>query len=278
MPYHPIGLVVGENTNEPFTVTKMLSKEETTQHWCINQGKNYPHDKAYEITLKCGKTYKTLHTQIVKCIQRGWGWNKCRNCDGNRQCDMDAPINHTLEKIPDRSDIIAPGEIYGDWEVIEFAFNAKRHNYWELHCIKCGTTKYDFASNLVANAPLGKCVCPNCTAERYAGPRAIRNWLETNNISFEKEYKFSDCVFKHELPFDFAVFKNDELKMLIEYDGEQHFKFIPAWHGDEEGFKLQQTRDNIKTAYCNKHNIPLLRIPYTEYQNIDSILVNNLIF
>ena len=34
----------------------------------------------------------------------------------------------------------------------------------------------------------------------------------------------------------------------------------------------QQKRDQIKNAYCEENNIMLIRIPYTEYQNIENIL------
>ena len=74
-----------------------------------------------------------------------------------------------------------------------------------------------------------------------------------------------------------VFYPTGKLKCLIEYDGEQHYKFIKHWHGDEEGFKLQQLRDKIKTEYCKNHNIKLIRIPYTEFDNIEQILKNNLI-
>ena len=52
------------------------------------------------------------------------------------------------------------------------------------------------------------------------------------------------------------------LLYLIEYDGKQHFKPI-EWFGGAENFKKQQRRDKIKDNYCQLHNIPLLRLPYT---------------
>ena len=65
--------------------------------------------------------------------------------------------------------------------------------------------------------------------------------------------------------------------MCIEYDGEQHF--IPVRFGKNETelqimkkFVTQQKRDQIKNAYCEENNIMLIRIPYTEYQNIENIL------
>ena len=38
----------------------------------------------------------------------------------------------------------------------------------------------------------------------------------------------------------------------------------------------QQKRDEIKTKYCIDKNIPLIRIPYWEYDNIENILAREL--
>ena len=58
--------------------------------------------------------------------------------------------------------------------------------------------------------------------------------------------------------FDIAVFNNDILLYLIEYDGIQHF---------EEGhfnntFETTHNNDLLKNQYCFEHNIPIIRIPY----------------
>ena len=267
---YDVGLIVGENTEEPFKIIKVLTTEEKRDYWCIKQGKNLPHDKAYQIELKCGKTYHTLNTQITKCIQRGWGWNKCKGCNGIKDCAMDAPINHSINKTPERGEPVIAGEIYGDFKAIEFAFSSKRHNYWIFECTKCGAQVIRIASDLGNRDD--KNSCPNCT-EKYKGPRMIAEWLDEKGISYKKEVRFEDCKYKKALPFDFGIYSSTgELTHLIEYDGEQHFKFIPAWHGDEQGFAMQQFRDAIKTNYCKTKNIILIRIPYTAYDNIPLIL------
>jgi len=50
---------------------------------------------------------------------------------------------------------------------------------------------------------------------------------------------------------------------IIEYDGEQHYKPIPHY-GGEEGFDLRQKRDYIKTKFCQDNNIQLVRIRFDE--------------
>lgn len=54
---------------------------------------------------------------------------------------------------------------------------------------------------------------------------------------------------------------------LIEYDGEQHFKPVEIW-GGEEKLKIQQERDKRKNQWCKENNVRLIRIPYTEYDNL----------
>ena len=71
------------------------------------------------------------------------------------------------------------------------------------------------------------------------------------------------------MKFDFAIFnEKNEIKLLIEYNGEQHYNPIEKW-GGEEKLIIQQERDARKKQYCEEHNIPLLVIPYWEYDNIN---------
>lgn len=116
--------------------------------------------------------------------------------------------------------------------------------------------------------------CPRCNESK--GEKRVRDYLDSNRIKFEEEYTFDDC--RHILPlrFDFAIFDEmDELHSLIEYDGKQHFRPYEFYGGEEE-FEVVKQRDSIKNEYCNKNNIELLRIPYTEYENIEEILAAHL--
>jgi hypothetical protein len=119
--------------------------------------------------------------------------------------------------------------------------------------------------------------CPICNESK--GEVLIRNYLETNNISFEPQYTFKDCRGKKRpLLFDFAVFEDKsktKLKCLIEYDGQQHFEIIEYF--GEESFKNTQKYDKIKNKYCKNNNIKLIRIPYWEFDNIEVILQKEII-
>ena len=113
--------------------------------------------------------------------------------------------------------------------------------------------------------------CPVCSESK--GERRIRLWLEKNNIEYIYQYKYEDCKDINILPFDFYL---PTYNILIEYDGEQHFRPI-EYFGGQEKFELQQKHDTIKNEYCKNNGIPLLRIPYFKYDNIEEEL-NNFLF
>lgn len=100
--------------------------------------------------------------------------------------------------------------------------------------------------------------CQNC--KNSLGENKIFNFLIKNNVDFIQQKRFADCKYKYTLPFDFYLPKYN---LCIEYDGKQHFKPIKKFGGEQE-FKERKIKDKIKTEYCKKNNIKLLRIKYNE--------------
>lgn len=99
-------------------------------------------------------------------------------------------------------------------------------------------------------------------------------YLENRKIDYESQWIFQDCKNIFPLPFDFFI---PNKNTCIEYDGEHHF--IPVVRSKsmtieqaKENLKNIQFRDKIKTDYCKSNNIKLIRIPYTEFNNIEKIL------
>lgn len=133
---------------------------------------------------------------------------------------------------------------------------------WKCRC-ECGEEV------LVPSSDLCHHNTKSCGCKRYKsfGEQKIKNILEQNNILFIQEYYFDDLRFKdtgHLARFDFYV--NDEY--IIEYDGRQHFIQGNGVYDNEEKFMRTQEHDRIKNEYCAQHNIPIIRIPYTELDNI----------
>jgi hypothetical protein len=120
-----------------------------------------------------------------------------------------------------------------------------------------------------------RCGCPKCNL--YSGEEKIINILEDLMYTVEPQKRFDDCRDKHTLPFDVYV---KELNLLIEYDGEGHYRPIPrgdmSWEEAEEALVITQKHDVIKTKYCQDHNIPLIRIPYWEQKNLYNFLIEEL--
>lgn len=116
--------------------------------------------------------------------------------------------------------------------------------------------------------------CPTCNQHKSKGEKEILLLLQNSNISYTEQYTFENCVYNSLLKFDFAIFNSlNDLLCLVEYDGEQHFKPVDfAGKGKdwaEQQFIETQKRDQIKNAYCSENDIPLLRIPFWEYDNIE---------
>ena len=100
------------------------------------------------------------------------------------------------------------------------------------------------------------------------GEQKVRQVLRESNFTFSEQHRFDDCKFKYTLPFDFYI---PSLNIAIEYDGIQHFNIVEAWGGIEH-LVDNVIRDTIKNDYCRRNNIRLIRIPYWEFDNIETIL------
>jgi hypothetical protein len=58
--------------------------------------------------------------------------------------------------------------------------------------------------------------------------------------------------------------------MCIEYDGEHHF--VENEYFGEGNLEYMKENDKIKNEYCILKNIKLIRIPFHDYKNIETIL------
>ena len=113
--------------------------------------------------------------------------------------------------------------------------------------------------------------CPQCNESK--GEQKIRSYLNKNKILFKSQYIFNDLISDKEKPliFYFAIFnKKQQLIYIIEYDGQQHFRWI-KWMTKDKYIKSLKY-DIIKNLYLAKNNIPLIRIPYWEFDNIEKYL------
>ncbi len=113
--------------------------------------------------------------------------------------------------------------------------------------------------------------CPECGNKSF-GEKYVGEWLNQHSINFEKQKTFSECKNERLLRFDFYLSNEN---MLIEYDGEQHYKPI-NFFGGENGLKYIRNNDKIKTNFAKDNDIKLLRIKYGERNVLSDVLENNI--
>ena len=129
---------------------------------------------------------------------------------------------------------------------------------------KCGTIKNIRLQHLRGQSHSRTISC-GCS-QVSSGELKISQILNENNIKYISQYQITDL--SKFMSFDFAILDdNGNVIKLIEYDGEQHFKPIEKW-GGEEKFLIQKERDERKNQYCKENNLNLLRIPYYDFDKI----------
>lgn len=183
---------------------------------------------------ECGNTYETT----PKSIRKG---SKCNYCYGN----MRKTTSQFREEVELKS--------LGEYKLVQG--ETYKNNKTPLkvqHLVECGhvykVTPKDF---LRGNR------CPLCKESK--GERLVRHFLIKMDVEFEREKRYEDLRSSGSyMPFDYYL---PDHNLLIEYDGEQHYK-PTGYFGGEEKLKSQQRRDNKKNKYAKENGIKLLRIPY----------------
>lgn len=91
--------------------------------------------------------------------------------------------------------------------------------------------------------------CPICNESKLENE--ISNFLEINNINYEREKTFDWLKSKYKLRLDFYL---PDYNIAIECQGEQHFKPINYFGGLQNFIKLSKN-DKLKYDLCKHNNI-----------------------
>ena len=134
-----------------------------------------------------------------------------------------------------------------------------------LNCNKCG---HETASKSSMKNHIKICVGDEVGS---SGEVKIKKVLNEMKIEYEYDSSYEVRSKKSLLRWDFIIKTNEE-PLFIEYDGKQHYEAITFW-GGEEAFKKTKEYDKLKNDYCNDNGYLLLRIPYTEYEHIEKLVV-----
>jgi hypothetical protein len=193
----------------------------------------------------CGRRYKAGISEVINRNK-----HQCNICSKKPRKDTDFFKKELYS-------------IYGDKYTVEGKY-IKAHQHVKIKCNLCKHTFHTKPTNILSGYE-----CPICNIpQRSKGESTIFDFLYNNNINYVHQYSFENSL----LRFDFAVFDSNHVLIgLIEFDGIQHFEPVDFFGGQDQ-FEYQQQNDQIKNQYCKDNNIPLLRIPYWEFDNIETIL------
>lgn len=191
--------------------------------------------------LKCGKIWEVEPRVVLRC-----GCHNCANRKTDAQFKEELAIVHNNEIIA-----LEPYQTLKNKVLV-------RH--------KCGNEWLASPGELISK----ETGCPWCASSK--GNKKIATYLAKKAITFTPEVRFETCRHKVPLPFDFYL---NELQILIEFDGEQHFKIIEYW-GGQAGLEERQLRDQIKNEWAKANKIELYRIRYDEdiEQKLENIFQN----
>lgn len=112
----------------------------------------------------------------------------------------------------------------------------------------------------------------SCGCIKSKGERRIGELLQFSEITYVSQYSFPSFQFETGgIPkYDFAILNPDgNIAFIIEYHGEHHYREVPFF---KRPLSQVQFYDFIKSKYCRDNHIPLEIIPYTEFNNLETII------
>lgn len=197
----------------------------------------------------CGNTVSLTSHQLLGGLQITCG----------NQCE------YHKKEISQRQIKDLTNQVFGNLTVVERDFSKNhsgRTSQWKCIC-KCGNQVIASRASLINGT---RQCCNLCLNGKSIGEKNIEFILRENNIKFQSEVSFSDLkgVNGGYPRFDFVLYNDlNTIIRIIEFDGEFHYMNIDTWNSE-----TVKENDIIKNNYCNKNNIPLVRIPYWERDKI----------
>ena len=213
-----------------------------------NQGKHIAWNCICECGTECiirGDQLRSGTAKSCGCIFREVSAEKCRKVGQNNKGRAAAHRKNLIN------------QVFGRLTVIEYHETINGRGHWRCLC-ECGEEIIVSTDHLLSGHT------KSCGCMTSVGEEKIKKIFTENDISYIPQYGFDDLVDKSKLRFDFAIFKNDKLFCLVEYQGTQHYQNLEGklWNSPQE-------HDKMKREYCKKRNIPLIEICYKDFDKIN---------
>jgi len=210
-----------------------------------------------KIILKCKKCKNTINIDVNNLLYQNV---KCKYCANEKRSLKNQKITYEnfIEKAKEIHDKYDYSLITKEW----FKKNFKGHRRSTkikipVICKKHGVFYTTYSKHIHQRSG-----CPKCYSSK--GEQKIINYLKKKNIEYIYQYKIKNYNLDYNLRFDFYLPK---YKLIIEYDGLQHFQCI-EYFGKENYLKTIKN-DILKQSICKAFGIKLLRIPYKDFDVIE---------
>jgi very-short-patch-repair endonuclease len=221
---------------------KCFASVERTKNW---SDKNFEEPfevlknshKKYWFDCECEHEFKASLSDITS--KNSW----CPYCANRLLCNKESNCKSCYNKSfasIERSKNLSTKNIKNPIEV----FKSTAEKFW-FDCDKCGNI---FESKL-CHITDGSW-CPKC---RYKTEDKLFSIISQIYLTLNQQFKVDWCKDKKHLPFDFVI---DERKIIIEQDGEQHWKQVAKWKTPEHN----RQRDLYKMKCANENGFSIIRI------------------
>ncbi len=185
--------------------------------------------------LKCNEYFLQVPTNHLK----GHG---CSKCSKN--------YNYTTGEFINKAKTIHIKKYNYDLATYENTYTKIK-----IKCLKCNKI-----FNQTPDSHLRGQGCSNCFLSK--GEEKIKNLLRKNNIEFKEQYKFlTQSEEIKRCRYDFFIPK---INTIIEFQGQQHFKFVKYFHRTNDNYLKCWYRDILKKEFCLNNNINFVEIKYDE--------------
>lgn len=158
----------------------------------------------------------------------------CRKCAGNCPEDSEKAFRVSITALG--------GKIVGEY------LGATKN-------VHCTCTKGHNCYPAPNNIQQGHGMCRTC-APSSNGEIAITKALESLGLKFEAEFRFKSDRRR----YDFCLEKE---RVMIEFDGIQHFKLAGKWMPTEQSLEANQENDRQKQAIALANGFRVMRFDYT---------------
>lgn len=201
-----------------------------------------------------------LHGEFLQSPAEHKDGGVCPEC---RKVKLSVALTSNTDEFVEKAKVVH-GDRY-DYSSVQYV---RAQSAVKITCRKHGVFEQTPQSHLFGHG------CQKCAARK--GEQLISSILDGLGILYYTQVAFVECADKLPLWFDFYL---PSKRMLIEFDGDQHFRAKSHW-GGESAFQDTRRRDSIKNEFAKSAHYNLIRLTCNDLDDgtLEESLLNLLYF